>query len=153
MRVPIKVLKQAALMKSLHYRWGRLERCERVLDPLLPFSVRKIASECNAAAAPAERRKSAHFQQKVPIFLTELGGFAPIVNLQSGNHRVLRQRRWVQQPRVGDHFLQLDKIFVAQFASPKFSKRLKPKKREPHFLFEIWFDRRRNGDLALCVCA
>ena len=45
------------------------------------------------------------------------------------------------------------KIFLAEFASPEFVKRLQPKKREPHFLFEKRFDRRRNRDASFCVRA
>src|SRR5436190_3002588 len=113
----------------------------------------QIASECDAAAAPAERRKSAHFQQKVAIFLAKLRGLAPIVDLQARNNRVLRQRGWIKQPRVGNDVLELNEIFFAQFASPKFAQWLKPKKREPHFLLQIRFDRRRNRDASVRICA
>src|SRR5882724_8481272 len=108
----------------------------------------QIAPERNTAAAPAKGRKSAHFQQKVAIFLAKLHGLTPIVDLQARNNRVLRQGGWIKQPRVGNDFLELDEIFLAQFASPKFAQWLKPKKREPHFLFEIRFDPRRNRDVS-----
>src|SRR5438132_7242747 len=101
-----------------------------MLDPFLPFGVRQIASERDAAAAPAERRKSAYLQQKLAIYLAEFRSLAPVVNLQSWDDCMLRQRRWVKQPRVGNNLLQLDEIFLAQFASPKFAKRLHPKKRK-----------------------
>src|ERR1051326_710778 len=113
--------------------------------------MREICAERDTAAAPAERRESAHFQKKIAIFLTESRCFAPVMNLQAWYDRVLRQRRWIKQPRVRNHFLQLNKIFLAQLASPKLAQWMHPKKREPHFLLEIWLDRRRDADVAFSV--
>ena len=122
-------------------------------DSPFPFRMRKIGAERDAPAAPAKRRKSAHFQKKIAIFLAELRGFAPIMNFQAWYNCMLRQGRWIEQPRVGDYFLQLAEIFLAEFASPKLAQRLHPKKRKPHFLFEIWLDRRRDGDASFCIRA
>src|SRR6266566_6533801 len=112
-----------------------------MVDPALPFRVRQIGTERDATATPAEGRKSADLQKKISIFLAELGGFAPIVNFQARNDRMLRQGGRVEQPGVWNHFLQSDEIFLAQLASPKFPQRLHPKEREPHFFFEIRLDR------------
>src|SRR5215469_14775875 len=65
---------------------------------------------------------------------------------------MLGQRSWIQQPGVGNDFLQLGEIFFTEFASPKFAQRLKPEQREPHFLLEIGFDGRRDSDSAFCIC-
>src|SRR2546422_6765163 len=83
------------------------------------------------------------------ILLAESTGFAPIVNLQPRNDRVLRQRTWIEQPAVGNDVLQFQKIFLAQLPSPKFAKRLQPEKREPHFLFQKRFDWWGDLDLSL----
>src|SRR5881396_1770879 len=109
--MPITVLEQTALMKALHDRWRRIEGGERMLEASFPFGVRQIAPERDAAAAPAERRKTAYFQKKLAIFLAELRSLAPVVNFQPGNNCMLRQRHGIEQPRVGDHFLEFDEIF------------------------------------------
>ena len=85
------MLEQAAFVKLLQDR--RLDRKigQRVVDSFLPFAVRQIRAQRHPAAAPTQRRKSAHFKKQVALFLTELGCFAPIVNLQPRNDRVLRQ--------------------------------------------------------------
>src|SRR5215831_8838649 len=113
------VLEQSAFVEFLEDRRTRLERRQRVLDSFFPFAVRQIAPERDSAAAPAERRESADFQKKVAIFLAEFGSLTPVVNFQSRNHGMLGQWGWIKQPGVGNHFLELDEILVAQFASPK----------------------------------
>src|SRR6266404_3965706 len=112
------MFEQAAFVKALHDRRRRIERCERVFDSLFPFGVREIGAERNSETAPAERREPAHFQKKIALFLTELRRLAPIVNLQTRDDRVLRQRRWIEHPRVRNDFLKLEKIFLAKLAPP-----------------------------------
>src|SRR2546423_2117045 len=68
------------------------------------------------------------------------------MDLETRNDGVLRQWCWIEHPRVGDHFLKLEKIFLAQLTPPKFVQRFQPEKREPHFLFQERFDRRRDRD-------
>src|SRR5205807_9869983 len=58
------------------------------------------------------------------------------------NNSVLRERRRIERPAVGNDLLQFQEIFFAQLALPEFAKRLHPEKREPHFLFEERLDRR-----------
>src|SRR3989442_16016033 len=59
---------------------------------------------------------------------------------------MLRQRRWIERPTVGNHLLQFQKVFLPKFASPEFAERPHPKKREPHFLLEIRLEWRRDPD-------
>src|SRR5438270_6808833 len=66
--IPISMLKEPAFMKALHDRRRLLECRERVFDSFLPFRVRQIGTERNAAAAPAKRRKSTDFQKQIAIF-------------------------------------------------------------------------------------
>ena len=73
-------------------------------------------------------------------------GLAPVLNLQPRNDCVLRQRRGIEEPTVGNDLLKFQKIFLAQLAPPEFAQRLHPEKREPHFLFEVRFNRRRDFD-------
>src|SRR5438477_12192045 len=65
---------------------------------------------------------------------------------------MLRQRRWIEQPGIGDHLLELSKIFLAQLTPPKFMQRFQPEQCEPHFLLQIRFDRRRERDSTFGVC-
>ena len=111
----------------------------------------EIASQCDATAAPTKRREAAYFQKKIAVFLAELGRFMPIVNFKARDHGVLRQRRRIEQPGVGDYLLKLDEIFFAKLAPPKFAQRLHPKKCEPHFFLEIRFDRRSDCDATFCI--
>src|SRR5438105_15894902 len=76
----------------------------------------------------------------------------PIVNFKARYNGVLRQRRRIEQPGVGDYLLKLDEIFFAKLAPPEFSQRLHPKKCEPHFFLEIRFDRRRDCDAGFGIC-
>src|SRR5262249_17863752 len=99
------VLKKSAFVKFLEDCRTRFERRQRVFDPFFPFGVRQIAAERDPATAPPERRNSAHFYEKVAIFLAELRSLAPVVDLQSWNDCVLGQGSWIEQPGVGNHFL------------------------------------------------
>ena len=99
------MLKEITFAKSLKNRRIRLEGRQRVLNSLLPFGVRQIAPERNPATAPAERRKAAHFQEQLPIFLTELRGLAPILNFKARDDGVLWQWRRIKQPGVGNRLL------------------------------------------------
>src|SRR5262249_31123189 len=112
---------------------------------------RRADPRANAATPPAKGSNSAHFQKKFAIFLAELRALPPVVNLQPWYDCVLWQGRRIEQPRVGNHFLQLAEILLAQFASPKLAQRLHPKKCEPHFLLQVRLDRRSNGDLAFGI--
>ena len=66
------------------------------------------------------------------------------MDLEPGNDRVLGQRRGIERPAIRNHLLQFQKIFLAHLPPPEFAERLHPEKREPHFLLEEWFDRRRD---------
>ena len=94
----ILMLEQTALMELLQNRGLLAETRQRMFDSFLPFAVRKIGAECDTAAAPTERRKSAHLQKQKSIFLTELYQLVPIMNFQSRNDGMLRQRRRIEQP-------------------------------------------------------
>src|SRR5438045_3347349 len=78
------------------------------------------------------------------MLLAEMSCFPPIVNFQARNDGVLRQRRGVEQPCIGNDLLKLHKILVAELTAPKLAQWLQPKKREPHLLLQIGFKRRRN---------
>ena len=66
---------------------------------------------------------------------------------------MLRQRRRIEQPRAGNRLPKFKEILVPQFAPPKLAKRMHPEKCEPHFLLQIWLDRRPDRDAAVCIRA
>src|SRR5207237_4178733 len=88
-RIPVAMLKQPSFMKALHDRRRRIKSRESVFDPLFPFGVREIGPERGSPTGPAERGKAAHFQKEIALFLAELCRFAPVVNFQTRNHRML----------------------------------------------------------------
>ena len=99
------MFKQSAFVKFLEDCRTRLECCERAVDSLFPVRVRKVASERDPPAAPAQGREAAHFQKKLAIFLAEFRGLVPVVNFQSRNYGVLGQGSWIKQPRIRNYVL------------------------------------------------
>src|SRR4028118_1218983 len=73
----------------------------------------------------------------------------PTIDLQSRNRGVLRQRRRIEDPCVGDVFLQLEKMAFTEFPAPEFAQWPHPEKSEPELLLEIGFDRRSDVNLAI----
>src|SRR5256714_10607605 len=142
--VPITMIDQARLMETLHETWRGLEIHEGFVNRAFPFDLRHIGADDNSATPPPQRRKAAHLNEKVPLFLAEFAGLAPILDLETRNDRVLRHGRWIERPAVGNDFLQFQKIFFAEFAPPEFPERLHPEKREPHLFLEERFDWRRD---------
>src|SRR5260370_42441180 len=65
---------------------------------------------------------------------------------------MLRQRRWIEQRGIGDHLLEVRKIFLAQLTPAKLMERFQPKQCEPHFLLQIRFDRRCDRASTFGVC-
>src|SRR5437899_12590682 len=94
----------------------RFKGCERMVNSLFPFGVGQIAAERDTAAAPAKRRKAAHFQKKLAIFLAELRGLASILDFKTRNHRMLPQWRPVEQPPVANHLPKFNERLGRQFA-------------------------------------
>ena len=92
-------------MKTLQDCGRPFKRGEGVVDPSFPFRVWKIGPERDSAAAPTERRKTAYLQKKISISLAEFGRFAPIVNSQPWDDRMLWQWRGIEQPGVGNDLL------------------------------------------------
>ena len=99
------MLKQTALLKLLHDRWRRFKCCQRVFDSFFPIGMRQVAPQCDAAASPAKRGKTAHFQKKLAILLAKFCSLAPIMNFQTWNDCMLGQGSWIQQPGIGNYFL------------------------------------------------
>src|SRR5258708_336753 len=97
-RFAVTMLEQAAFVETLYDRWRRVEGGKRIVDPFFPFGGGEIGPERNSTPAPAERRESAHFQKEIAIFLAELRCFPPIVNFQTRNNCVLRQRGRIEYP-------------------------------------------------------
>ena len=99
------MVKESAFVKFLQDRGTRLECREGVFDAFFPFGVRQVAPERDAAAAPAKRGETAHFQEKIAIFLAKFRSLAPVVNFQTRNDCVLGKGSWIKEPGVGNYFL------------------------------------------------
>src|SRR5436309_6624742 len=99
------MVEQTALVKALHDRGRGFECLKSVIDSLFPFRMRQIGTESDTATTPSKRRKSAHLQKKIAIFLAKFRGLAPVMNLQARYDRMLWQGRRIEEPRIGDHFL------------------------------------------------
>jgi hypothetical protein len=86
--------------------------------------------------------KAADFQDKLALFLTEFSELMPILDVEAGDDGVLRQWRGIEDPSVGNVFLQLEKVTFAELLSPEFPQRSQPEQGKPHFLLEERFQRR-----------
>ena len=60
-------------------------------------------------------------------------------------HRVAGQGSRIDEPGVGNRFLQGQKGALAHFPAPEILERLEPKEREPELFLQGWFEGR--GDL------
>ena len=68
-----------------------------------PDVVRQIVADVNTARAPCLWRIAGNFQDQIPFSLGERLKLLPIGQIQFGDRSVRRQRRRINDPRVGNH--------------------------------------------------
>ena len=69
-----------------------------------PFLMGKIRADVDTAAAPRFFRESTDLQNKSTLLLAEPLQLLPILNPQARYHGVMRNRRRVKEPGLGDQF-------------------------------------------------
>src|SRR5690606_22921087 len=120
------MLNQPAFVKPLKDVRMRLKRIERVTKRLPPRVPGKILAKNHTAAAPGFVGKTADLQDQIAVSLAEIREFHPVMNLQAWQHRVVRQRSRIHDPRIRKHVAQSLPMIAAKFPPPEVAQRLHP---------------------------
>src|SRR6516225_4585013 len=93
------MLHQAPLKKFLKNVWPVSERFDRLFDAVCPFFLRQILAGIHPATTPREIRKATDFENKLPLPLTELLQFPPILNPKPRDDSMVRNWSRIDHPR------------------------------------------------------
>jgi hypothetical protein len=129
--VKVRMIDQPPMVKPLHDPRMMREVFDRSLYRALPFLVRQIGTDLHTPASPPNFRKTADLQDKITLLLRKRRQLLPILDLQSRDHGMMRNRCWIDDPSHWDHLLQFEPMTFAQLAPPKLPQRSRPEKREP----------------------
>ena len=104
---------ELSLMEGLQDAWLVSEFGESCFEFGFPFVLGMIRSDHDASRAPRLFGKPTDFENEIPLLLTESADFSPGVGLEAWQNGMAGQGSGIEEPRVGDGFLQGQKGALA----------------------------------------